>query len=112
MRDRKQGAWLDEEGPNGQPRPEGNRDMLQLRFVAPVPLGKNLKLINRVTMRNNEAVDKSSGAGHAEYFALFMPFEWSTGRWASDLRSTCPRRTRSSAATSDGMDLPRRGSKV
>ena len=74
-------TWKDEEGPNGQPRPEGNRDMLQLRFVAPVPLGKNLKLINRVTMRNNEAVDRSSGAGDAEYFALFIPFEWSTGRW-------------------------------
>jgi hypothetical protein len=52
-----------------------------LRFVAPIPLGKNLKVINRFTMRNNEAADKSSGAGDAEYFALFVPFEWSTGRW-------------------------------
>ncbi len=52
-----------------------------LRFVAPIPLGKNLKVINRFTMRNNEAVDKSSGAGDAEYFALFVPFEWATGRW-------------------------------
>ena len=68
-------------GPNGEPRPEGNRDQLMLRFVAPVPLGKNLKVINRFTMRNNEAVDKSSGAGDAEYFALFIPFEWATGRW-------------------------------
>jgi hypothetical protein len=74
-------TWKDEIGPNGQPRPEGNRDQLMLRFVAPVPLGKNLKVINRFTMRNNEAVDKSSGAGDAEYFALFIPFEWSTGRW-------------------------------
>lgn len=74
-------TWNDEIGPNGQPRPEGNRDQLMLRFVAPVPLGKNLKVINRFTMRNNEAVDKSSGAGDAEYFALFIPFEWSTGRW-------------------------------
>ncbi len=74
-------TWLDEDGPNGQTRPEGNRDQFMLRFVAPVPLGKNLKLINRFTMRNNEAVDKSSGAGDAEYFALFIPFEWATGRW-------------------------------
>jgi hypothetical protein len=74
-------TWKDEEGPNGQPRPEGNRDQLMLRFVAPIPLGKNLKVINRFTMRNNEAADKSSGAGDAEYFALFVPFEWSTGRW-------------------------------
>jgi hypothetical protein len=74
-------TWKDEEGPTGQPRPEGNRDQLMLRFVAPIPLGKNLKVINRFTMRNNEAVDKSSGAGDAEYFALFVPFEWSTGRW-------------------------------
>jgi len=74
-------TWLDEDGPTGEPRPEGNRDQLMLRFVAPVPLGKNLKLINRFTMRNNEAVDKSSGAGDAEYFALFIPFEWATGRW-------------------------------
>ena len=74
-------TWLDEDGPSGQPRPEGNRDQFMLRFVAPVPLGKNLKLINRFTMRNNEAADKSSGAGDAEYFALFIPFEWATGRW-------------------------------
>ena len=32
-------------------------------------------------MRNNQAADLSSGAGDAEYFALFVPFEWSTGRW-------------------------------
>jgi hypothetical protein len=74
-------TWLDEEGPDGQPRPEGNRDQWMLRFVAPIPLGKNLKVINRVTMRNNESADRSSGAGDAEYFALFVPFEWSTGRW-------------------------------
>jgi hypothetical protein len=74
-------TWITDEGPTGQPRPEGNRDQLMLRFVAPIPLGKNLKLINRFTMRNNEAADKSSGAGDAEYFALFIPFEWSTGRW-------------------------------
>jgi hypothetical protein len=74
-------TWLDETGPDGQPRPEGNRDMWQLRFVAPIPLGENLKVINRVTMRNNEAADRTSGAGDAEYFALFVPFEWATGRW-------------------------------
>ena len=74
-------TWKDDLGPNGQPRPEGNRNMVQLRFVAPIPLGKNLKLLNRLTLRNNEAVDKSSGAGDAEYFALFIPLEWSTGRW-------------------------------
>ncbi len=59
----------------------GNRDQLMLRFVAPIPLGKNLKVINRITMRNNEAADKTSGGGDAEYFALFIPFEWATGRW-------------------------------
>jgi len=74
-------TWKDEEGPNDRPRPEGNRDQLMLRFVAPIPLGKNLKVINRFTMRNNQAADLSSGAGDAEYFALFVPFEWSTGRW-------------------------------
>ncbi len=74
-------TWKDELGPSGQPRPEGNRDQLMLRFVAPIPLGKNLKVINRITMRNNEAADKTSGGGDAEYFALFIPFEWATGRW-------------------------------
>jgi len=74
-------TWKDDIGPNGEPRPEGNRNMVQLRFVAPMPLGKNLKLLNRLTLRNNEAADKSSGAGDAEYFALFIPVEWSTGRW-------------------------------
>lgn len=74
-------TWRDDTLDNGETRPEGNRDMWQLRFVAPVPLGKNLKLLNRLTMRNNEAVDRSSGAGDAEYFALFIPVEWKTGRW-------------------------------
>ena len=74
-------TWKDEAGPSGEPRPEGNRSMFQLRFVAPMPLGKNLKLLNRLTLRNNEAADKSSGAGDAEYFALFIPVEWKTGRW-------------------------------
>ena len=74
-------TWKDEEGPNGQARPEGNRDMWQLRAVAPIALTKNLTLLNRLTMRNNEAADKSSGAGDAEYFAMFIPLEWATGRW-------------------------------
>ena len=74
-------SWRDDTLENGQTRPEGNRDMWQLRIVAPVPLGKNLKLLNRLTLRNNEAADRSSGAGDAEYFALFIPVEWATGRW-------------------------------
>jgi hypothetical protein len=74
-------TWRDDTLDNGMTRPEGNRDMWQLRFVAPVPLGKNLKMLNRLTLRNNEAVDRSSGAGTAEYFALFLPVEWATGRW-------------------------------
>jgi len=74
-------TWRDDTLDNGQTRPEGNRNMWQLRFVAPVPLGKNLKLLNRLTMRNNEAADRSSGAGDAEYFALFIPIEWASGRW-------------------------------
>jgi hypothetical protein len=83
-------TWITDEGPTGQPRPEGNRDQLMLRFVAPMPLGKNLKLINRVTLRDNEAADKSSGAGDAEYFALCVPFEWSTGRWGIGLQINFP----------------------
>jgi len=54
-------TWKDEIGPNGQPRPEGNRDQLMLRFVAPVPLGKNLKVINRFTMRNFPAESAEFG---------------------------------------------------
>ena len=67
-----------------------------LRFVAPVPLGKNLKLINRFTMRNDEAADRSSGAGDAEYFALFIPFEWATGRWGIGPQFNFPAEDRSS----------------
>jgi len=74
-------SWRDDTLENGQTRPGGNRDMWQLRIVAPVPLAKNLKLLNRLTLRNNEVADRSSGAGDAEYFALFIPVEWATGRW-------------------------------
>jgi hypothetical protein len=74
-------TWRDDIGPTGEPRPEGNRSMLQFRMVAPMKLTKSLKLLNRLTLRNNEAVDRSSGAGDAEYFAMFIPIEWATGRW-------------------------------
>jgi hypothetical protein len=74
--------WRTDQGPDGQPRPEGNQNMWQFRIVMPFQF-EGFNLLPRLTLRNNEAVDGSSGAGNAEIFALFIPnaTDWGTGRW-------------------------------
>jgi len=76
--------WRDDTLSNGAPRPQGNIDMWQFRLVAPIDkkmTGWPITILPRLTLRNNEAADKSSGAGNSELFALVIAKEWDTGRW-------------------------------
>jgi hypothetical protein len=63
---------------NGQPRPAGNDDYVQLRVVAPVPL-KSFTLLPRLTLRHYENAQGQSGMGNTELFALIIPKKWDWG---------------------------------
>lgn len=76
--------WRDDILANGQPRPEGNKNLWQFRFVAPLSperTGLPFPLLPRVTLRNEEAKNGTSGGGNAEIFVLGLPVDWGTGRW-------------------------------
>jgi hypothetical protein len=76
--------WRDDEIAPGVTRPGGNKNMWQFRLVAPLDKKKThlpWPLLPRLTFRNNEAADGSSGAGDAELFVLAILKEWSTGRF-------------------------------
>ncbi len=67
---------------NGDPRPAGLDNYIQLRIVAPIPL-KTLTILPRVTLRHYENVNTGdSGFGNTEIFALIIPkaLDWGTGR--------------------------------
>jgi hypothetical protein len=66
---------------NGNPRPEGLDNYLQLRNVAPVPL-KSMTILPRLTIRHYEKAAGQSGFGNTELFALIIPksTDWGTGR--------------------------------
>lgn len=66
---------------NGEPRPAGMTDYLQLRVVAPIPL-KNITLLPRLTFRHYENAEGQSGMGNTELFALIIPnaTNWGSGR--------------------------------
>jgi hypothetical protein len=76
--------WRDDILPNGQPRPEGTNNFWQFRFVAPLSperTGLPFPLLPRLTLRNEEAKNGTSGGGNAEIFVLGLPVDWGTGRW-------------------------------
>lgn len=73
--------WYTDEIEPGVNRPEGNQNLVQFRVIAPFKL-KGLSILPRVTLRNLQAVDGSSGLGNAEVFGLIVPLEWATGRFA------------------------------
>jgi len=76
--------WRENPLSDGSPRPKGNKDMVQLRIVAPFTpemTGLPFTILPRLTLRNIEAQSGSSGGGNAELFALVIPLEWATGRW-------------------------------
>jgi hypothetical protein len=67
---------------NGQMRPAGLDNYLQLRIVAPVPL-ESLTILPRVTIRHYENLNTgATGLGNTEIFALMIPksWDWGTGR--------------------------------
>lgn len=66
---------------NGNPRPAGLDNYLQLRIVAPVPL-KSMTILPRLTIRHYENATGQSGFGNTELFALIIPksTDWGTGR--------------------------------
>ena len=66
---------------NGETRPAGTDDYLQLRVVAPVQL-KSMTILPRLTLRHYENPQGQSGMGNTELFALIIPnaTNWGTGR--------------------------------
>ena len=67
---------------NGEPRPSGLDNYLQVRIVAPIPL-KKLTILPRLTFRHYENLaNGESGLGNTELFALIIPkaTDWGTGR--------------------------------
>ena len=66
---------------NGNPRPAGLDNYLQLRIVAPVPL-ESMTILPRLTIRHYENAAGQSGFGNTELFALIIPksTDWGTGR--------------------------------
>jgi len=66
---------------NGQVRPEGLTNYLQLRIVAPLPF-ESFTLLPRLTVRHYENAQGESGFGNSELFGLIVPkrWDWGTGR--------------------------------
>jgi hypothetical protein len=63
---------------DGQTRPDGATDYLQLRIVAPLAFEK-LTILPRVTLRHYENPQGESGMGNTEVFALMIPKKWDWG---------------------------------
>ena len=67
---------------NGNTRPQGLDNYVQLRIVAPVPL-KKVTILPRLTLRHYENRENGkSGLGNTELFGLIVPKynDWGTGR--------------------------------
>ena len=66
---------------NGETRPDGATDYLQLRIVLPLAFEK-LTILPRVTLRHYENSQGDSGFGNTEVFALIIPksWDWGSGR--------------------------------
>jgi len=62
-------------------RPAGTDNYVQLRIVAPIPLGV-LTILPRLTVRHYENAKGQSGFGNTELFALIIPkfTDWGIGR--------------------------------
>ena len=67
---------------NGQTRPQGLDNFVQVRVVAPVVL-ENATILPRLTLRHYEnKVTGDTGIGNSEIFGLIIPrgWDWGTGR--------------------------------
>lgn len=77
---------------NGQARPQGLDNYLQLRIVAPFAF-KNFTLLPRLTLRHYENANTGeSGIGNTEIFALMIPssWDWGSGRFGIGPLVTLP----------------------
>lgn len=66
---------------DGQQRPEGSTDFVQVRVVAPFVFD-SFTLLPRLTLRHYENAAGESGIGNTELFGLIIPksWDWGTGR--------------------------------
>ena len=66
---------------NGQPRPNGADDYVQLRIVAPFVFD-SFTILPRLTIRHYENPNGDAGFGNTELFGLIVPkkWDWGTGR--------------------------------
>jgi hypothetical protein len=76
---------------DGQQRPEGLTDFVQLRIVAPLPF-KNFTILPRLTIRHYESAAGESGLGNTELFGLIIPkgWDWGSGRFGIGPLITAP----------------------
>jgi hypothetical protein len=76
---------------NGQTRPEGPTDFVQLRIVAPLPY-ENFTILPRLTIRHYENAAGDSGLGNTELFGLIIPksWDWGSGRMGLGPLITAP----------------------
>jgi hypothetical protein len=77
-------SWYDDTMTNGLTRPAGNKNMWQFRIVAPLNKEQSkigIPVLPRLTFRNNEAQNGTSGSGNAELFILGILKEWAAGRF-------------------------------
>lgn len=76
--------WYEDTMPNGLTRPAGNKNMWQFRIVAPLNKEQSkigIPVLPRLTFRNEEAFNGTSGSGNAELFILGILKEWGAGRF-------------------------------
>jgi len=71
---------------NGQMRPQGNTDYLQLRIMAPISF-ESFTILPRLTIRHYENARGQSGLGNTELFGLIIPRSWD---WGSGRVGICP----------------------
>lgn len=66
---------------NGETRPAGMDNYIQLRILAPIPM-KGVTLLPRLTLRHYENPQGQSGMGNTELFCLIIPkaLDWGSGR--------------------------------
>ena len=66
---------------NGEPRPGGMTDYLQLRIMMPLAY-ETFTILPRITLRHYENPQGESGIGNTEVFGLIIPksWDWGTGR--------------------------------
>ena len=83
---------------NGQTRPAGATDYLQVRVVAPLTYEK-FTILPRITLRHYENPQGQSGIGNTEIFGLIIPkkWDWGTGRMGIGPLITLPAKLGSSA---------------